>query len=131
MNEAQRQARLMTALKLITEASDATEARTRTAYAHGYLDGLLDEGHLSVDNARGLKTTATARRDKRLADLGAAPVPNPAQGDDYGRARTADEDAGITWWNALTVAERSHWMAVAGDTGVVADAWTVYKRAHE
>jgi len=131
MNDAQRQARLMTALKLITEAADATEARTRTAYAHGYLDGLLDEGQLSVHNANSLKSTATARRDKRLADLGAAPVPNPPQGEDYGRARTADEDAGIAWWNALSVAERRHWMAAAGDTGVAADAWTAYKRAHK
>ena len=72
MNDAQRQARLMMALKLITEATDAMDARTRTAYAHGYIDGLLDEGELSVENAQGLKTTAMLRRDKRLADLGAS-----------------------------------------------------------
>ncbi len=45
-----------------------------------------------------------------------------------GSGRTADEAAGMTWWNALTDDERQHWMAAAGNTGVVADAWSTYKR---
>lgn len=45
-----------------------------------------------------------------------------------GSGRTADEAAGMTWWNALTEDERRYWMATAGDTGVVADAWAAYKR---
>lgn len=46
-----------------------------------------------------------------------------------GSGRTADEAAGMTWWNALTEDERRYWMATAGDTGVVADAWAAYKRS--
>lgn len=124
---AQRQMRITTALELITAAVDALEARTRTAYACGYIDGLLDEGQLSVDHARNLNSIATGRRDARLAALGVAPAPNPPQGEDIGRARTGDENAGMTWWNALTEADRRHWMAEAGNTGVVADAWHRYK----
>ncbi|MGG2576106.1 hypothetical protein ACQYZY_28765 [Pseudomonas aeruginosa] len=45
-----------------------------------------------------------------------------------GSKPTADEAAGMTWWNALTEDERRYWMATAGDTGVVADAWAAYKR---
>lgn len=74
MNEAQRQVRLMTAMNLITEAVDAIDARTRTAYAVGYIDGLLDEGQISVHNAQNQKTIAKSRRDMRLSDLGATPV---------------------------------------------------------
>lgn len=66
-DEARRQARLMVAMKLIGETTDATDARTRTAYAVGYIDGLLDEGHLSIENAEGLKKAAMLRRDQRLA----------------------------------------------------------------
>lgn len=131
MNESQRQAQLMRAQALIIEAPDATEARTRTAYLHGYLDGLLDAGHLSVYNAQGLKKVATNYRDMRLTSLGAAAVPNPPQGEDDGRPRTADQEAGVTWWNTLTLAERQHWMVEARNTGVVADAWVAYKRAQE
>ena len=42
---------------------------------------------------------------------------------------TSDEDAGMIWWNALTHDGRRYWMATAGDTGVVADAWAAYKRS--
>lgn len=45
-----------------------------------------------------------------------------------GSGRTADEAAGMTWWNALSDVERRYWMAAAGDTGVVSDAWSTYKR---
>lgn len=45
-----------------------------------------------------------------------------------GSGRTADEAAGMAWWNALTEDKRRYWMATAGDTGVVADAWSAYKR---
>ena len=121
----------MRAQTLIIEAPDSTEARTRTAYLHGYLDGLLEEGHLSVYNAQSLKTVATEYRDMRLTALGAAAVPNPPQGEDDGRPRTADQEAGMSWWNTLTVAERQHWMVEARNTGVVADAWVAYKRTHD
>ena len=75
--EAQRQARLMNAQSLIINASDATEARTRTAYLLGYLDALLDEGHLSVYNAQTLRRVATGYRDSRLAAIEAAAMQNP------------------------------------------------------
>lgn len=42
---------------------------------------------------------------------------------------SADERAGIAWWNALTQRERSAWMEKAGNTGVVADAWEAFKRS--
>ncbi len=45
-----------------------------------------------------------------------------------GSGRTADEAAGMAWWNALTEEQRRRWMSAAGDTGVVADAWSAYKR---
>jgi hypothetical protein len=128
-DEARRQVRLTVALKLIGEAPEATDARTRTAYAVGYIDGLLDEGQLSVENAEGLKKTAMQRRDRRLEDLGAAPVPKPAQGEDWGRSRTADELTGMIWWNSLDDQQRRYWMAQAGNTGVAADAWLAYKRS--
>lgn len=43
------------------------------------------------------------------------------------REPTADEAAGIAWWNALTEAERAKWLAETG-TAVPADAWAAYKR---
>ncbi|MCY1298730.1 hypothetical protein D9M68_800640 [compost metagenome] len=74
MNDAQRQARLMTALQVITEAQDSIQVRTAAAYAHGYIDGLLDEGLLPESAAEDLKRVAMMRRDKRLSDLRAEPV---------------------------------------------------------
>jgi hypothetical protein len=38
-----------------------------------------------------------------------------------------DGRLGMTWWNALTSAERIYWMDVAGNTGVAADAWAAFK----
>lgn len=43
-------------------------------------------------------------------------------------APTADEAMGIVWWNRLTEEQRNDWMARAGSTGVVADAWATFKR---
>ena len=40
---------------------------------------------------------------------------------------TQDEAAGLAWWNGLTVKDRAAWMKRAGDTGVVADAWSAAK----
>jgi len=40
---------------------------------------------------------------------------------------TADEKAGIEWWNSLTHMARAYWLASAG-TAVVADAWECFKR---
>lgn len=45
------------------------------------------------------------------------------------REPTADERAGMTWWNTLSEAERRRWMREAGDTGIAADAWAAYQRA--
>lgn len=81
MIDTQTQARLMTALKLITEALDGMEAHTRAAYACGYLDGLLAGGQMSVHSAQDLKSTAVKRRDKRLSELEAAPVQRAVQAD--------------------------------------------------
>lgn len=47
-----------------------------------------------------------------------------------GREPTADEIAGMRWWNALTEAERSKWLSVAG-TAVAADAWAAFKSVRE
>jgi hypothetical protein len=44
------------------------------------------------------------------------------------REPTADERAGIDWWNGLSEGNRKYWMMKGGDTGVVADAWAAYQR---
>ncbi|MCU7645829.1 hypothetical protein [Pseudomonas piscis] len=69
MGDEQRQVRIMTALQLIINAPDAMRVRAAAAYAHGYIDGLFDEGQLSVQSAQDLKWVAQMRRDKRLSDL--------------------------------------------------------------
>ena len=33
---------------------------------------------------------------------------------------------GMAWWNRITDAERRRWMLRAGDTGIAADAYTVF-----
>jgi len=51
------------------------------------------------------------------------------------REPTADEAAGMQWWNSLTKAERAKALAAAGWksggpwTPSVADAWALYKKA--
>lgn len=40
----------------------------------------------------------------------------------------ADAVAGINWFNALSRADRAHWLYVAG-SAVPADAWSAFKRA--
>lgn len=45
------------------------------------------------------------------------------------RQPSADEHAGMTWWNSLTTAERQRWMRAAGDTGIAADAWSAFKKS--
>jgi len=45
------------------------------------------------------------------------------------REPTADERAGMDWWNALDEKTRRHWMDQAGNSGRAADAWAAYKRA--
>lgn len=42
-------------------------------------------------------------------------------------ATATDVQLGMTWWNNLTRAERDEWMRRAGDTGVAADAWALFK----
>ena len=41
---------------------------------------------------------------------------------------TADELAGMDWWNSIDKAERAFWLAKAG-TAVPAEAWAEYQRA--
>lgn len=43
---------------------------------------------------------------------------------------TADERAGIEWWNALTEEDRRFWLAAAL-TAVPAEAWQYFKRCAE
>ncbi|MBC2658810.1 hypothetical protein H7A76_25520 [Pseudomonas sp. MSSRFD41] len=64
-----RQARIMKVLQLIVGAPDAVHVRAAAAYVHGYIDGLFDEGKLSVQTAQDLKWVAEMHRDKRLSDL--------------------------------------------------------------
>ncbi|MER8874504.1 hypothetical protein NKI04_32395 [Mesorhizobium sp. M0814] len=47
--------------------------------------------------------------------------------DEPNRNPTADEMAGMLWWNSLTEAERADWLAWA-DSAVPAEAWAAYKR---
>ena len=43
-------------------------------------------------------------------------------------AHLRDAVAGIQWFNALSRAERAHWLEIAG-SAVPADAWAAFKRA--
>lgn len=42
-------------------------------------------------------------------------------------AMTADEKAGMEWWNSLTPIARSYWLSTAG-SAVAADAWKAFKQ---
>jgi hypothetical protein len=46
---------------------------------------------------------------------------------EHDREPTPDETAGMVWWNSLTEADRTAWLARAG-SAVPADAWVAYKR---
>lgn len=42
---------------------------------------------------------------------------------------TADEAAGMAWWNALTEPMRAHWLKkIEADGGSVSEAWAVFRR---
>jgi len=43
------------------------------------------------------------------------------------RHPTADEIAGMVWWNNLKPIERAAWLTTAGHACSVADAWAAYK----
>jgi len=45
---------------------------------------------------------------------------------DTDREATADEQAGMEWWNALTEAQRARWLRAAG-SAAPAEAWVAYK----
>ena len=42
---------------------------------------------------------------------------------------TADEIAGMVWWNNLKQDECAAWLTTAGHACSVADAWAAYKRS--
>jgi hypothetical protein len=44
------------------------------------------------------------------------------------REPTAEESAGMAWWNPLTEGERANWLARAA-TAVPAEAWAEYRRS--
>jgi hypothetical protein len=44
-----------------------------------------------------------------------------------GREPSADDLAGVEWWNSLSEPRRSDWLRLA-DSTKPADAWTEYKR---
>ena len=44
------------------------------------------------------------------------------------RKPSTDEALGMAWWNSLSEESRAAWAAKVG-TGVVADAWTAFKRS--
>ena len=71
-------ARITAAIELIKEAEHPTEVRFANAYAHGYLDALYDEGILPAAEAQKYRDAAQVVRNKRLSDLGADPLHQPA-----------------------------------------------------
>lgn len=46
------------------------------------------------------------------------------------REASADERAGMEWWNALPEGERALWLAQA-HSAKASDAWIAYKRAKD
>jgi len=42
---------------------------------------------------------------------------------------SADEIAGMAWWNNQKQDERAAWLTTAGHACSVADAWAAYKRS--
>ena len=49
---------------------------------------------------------------------------------DYDRIHLmTDDELGISWWNGLMPTERATWSSVAGNTGIVKDAWEAFKKA--
>lgn len=44
----------------------------------------------------------------------------------FDREPTADERAGIAWWNAMTETERAYWLSAA-QTPTPAVAWAYYQ----
>jgi hypothetical protein len=46
---------------------------------------------------------------------------------DIAREPTADERAGMAWWNSLSEPRRGDWLLMAG-SAKAADAWAEYKR---
>jgi len=44
-------------------------------------------------------------------------------------AHDAKAQLGLDWWNGLNDQQRKHWMAMAGNTGIAADAWAAYQNS--
>lgn len=47
---------------------------------------------------------------------------------EYDRKPTADEQAGMDWWNSLSETMREYWCEMA-KSYIAADAWAQFKRA--
>ncbi|MER9634263.1 hypothetical protein [Mesorhizobium sp. M0228] len=67
--------------------------------------------------------------DERKDCVGTDAIGSVASPNSQDPAPTADEHAGMAWWNALDEDGRRDWMQQAGNTGRAADAWKAYKRA--
>ncbi|MER9875249.1 hypothetical protein [Mesorhizobium sp. M0195] len=67
--------------------------------------------------------------DERKDCVGTDAIGSVASRNSQDPAPTADEHAGMAWWNALDEGGRRDWMQQAGNTGRAADAWKAYKRA--
>lgn len=101
MNDKQRQARITRALIQITEAPDAIQVRAAAEFARGYLEGMLEEGGLSVDVARSLQKTAVSRRDTRLADFGDLAIQSALQQGAHDQIKRLLRDADrLNFWQA-------------------------------
>ena len=72
--------------------------------------------------------TVVTRNVDDYKAMGGLKIINPWEHDPDAREATADEAAGMQWWNNLTEAQRARWAKRAG-TGVVADAWALFKQA--
>jgi hypothetical protein len=77
---------------------------------------------------------ATAKMHRQAAARGPRDVRHRKISDRYGAVArqiaaggmTADESAGMEWWNALSEDQRAYWLREA-NTAIVAEAWAYYK----
>src|SRR5664279_3219081 len=94
-------------------------------------DGILEkhEGHSCLRRTRCWRGARDpSLRAKKRDWLGSA---REGRADDRGRAgghmngASADETAGMEWWNAMSEDQRAYWFREA-NTAIVAEAWAYY-----